>query len=235
MKRFYKNATIIRHDRGWQVMLDGRALKTQGGRPQIVPTPALAQALADEWSGQGETIDLRGFVLRDMADYAIDIAGPERAATIAALLGFAQTDTLCYRAEPDEPLRAAQNALWDPILTEAEAKWDIHFTRIAGVIHQPQPESTLARLEKVLTAQSDFSLAALTTLASLAASLAIGLAALDSAADPAALWLAANLEEDWQADLWGKDAEAQSLRSRRAATFAAAAQFIALAKSSSES
>ncbi len=229
MKRFYTQVTVRKQDGGWQVMLDNRAVKTQGGRPQVAPTRALAEALASEWAGQDDSVDLRSFVLRDMADHAIDIAGPDRTATIAALLGFAETDTLCYRAEPDEPLRARQDALWDPILKTAETHWNIHFVRVSGVIHRPQPAATLATLEADLAARTNFALAALTTLASLSASLVLALAALEPVSDTAALWLAANLEEDWQAELWGKDAEARSLRQRRAAAFAAAAQFAWLA------
>ena len=48
MKRFWKETTVEQVDGGWQVALDGRRIRTQGGAPQIVPTHALAQALADE-------------------------------------------------------------------------------------------------------------------------------------------------------------------------------------------
>lgn len=230
MKRFYREVAVVPSESGWRVLLDGRAVKTQAGRAQAVPGEALAQALAAEWAGQGEEIDPAGFVLRDLADHAIDIAGPERAATVSALLRFAETDTLCYRAEADEPLHARQSDMWEPLLRAAEARWDVHFERIAGVIHHPQPQATLQRLEAVLEAHDAFALAALTTLASLAASLVVGLAALADDADPAALWDTANLEEDWQAELWGKDAEAANLRARRLATFAAAVQFARLAR-----
>ena len=112
----------------------------------------------------------------------------------------------------------------------AEQRWDVHFERIAGVIHRPQPAATLARMETVLAAESTFSLAALRMLASLAASLVIALAAIAPGADAEALWAAANLEEDWQAELWGKDAEAEARRERRFASFAAAMHFAELAR-----
>lgn len=231
MKRFYKSAAAASVTEGWQAMLDGRGVKSPLGRPQIVPTQALAEALANEWAMQGEEIDAATLVLRDLADFALDVVAPDRAASIAALLRFAETDTLCYRAEPEDALHARQSANWEPLLAAAEARWDIHFERIGGVIHRPQPAATLARLEAVLGAEDEFSLAALTTLTSLAASLVIGLAALEPASDPAELWSAANLEEDWQAELWGKDAEAVELRAKRLATFSAAHRFAVLARS----
>jgi chaperone required for assembly of F1-ATPase len=230
MKRFYRQAAASESEDGWQVQLDGRAVRTQGGRALLLPTRTLAEALAGEWAGQGERIDPARFTLRDLADHAIDIVAPDRPGTIATLLRYAETDTLCYRAEPEEPLHARQIALWEPLLSAAEARWDLRFERIGGVIHRPQPEATLARLEQVLAAESDFALAALTTLTTLAASLVIGLAALAPGADIEALWAAAELEESWQADLWGRDAEAEDRRARRLAAFAAAARFAKLAR-----
>lgn len=230
MKRFYREVTVAAVDGGWRVLLDGRGIKTAGGTAQVLPTEALASALAAEWTGQGEEIDPGRFVLRDLADYAIDIVAPDREAAIAGLMRYAETDTLCYRAEPDEPLHARQLAVWEPPLQAAEARWDIHFERVSGILHRPQPPETLNRLAAVLLAETDFALAALNTLTSLAASLVIGLAALAPGAEADALWAAANLEEDWQAELWGRDTEAEARRAWRFASFAAAMEFAALAR-----
>ena len=230
MKRFYKQAGIAAEGGAFRVTLDGRGVKTQGGQPQLVPTAALAEALAGEWSAQGEEIDPAAFVLRDLADLALDVIGPDRAGAIATLLRYAETDTLCYRADPDEPLHARQQELWEPLLTAAEARYDIHFERISGVLHRPQPAETLKRLETVLAAKDDFALAALTTLTTLAASLTVGLAALEPRADVPALWQAAELEAEWQAQLWGRDSEAETRQAKRFAAFSAAARFAELAR-----
>lgn len=229
MKRFYKAVTVAVDGGGFRVMLDGRGLRTVGGQPQIVPTAPLAEALAAEWSGQGEEIDPGRFVFRDLADYAIDVVVTGRAAVVDELVPYAETDTLCYRAEPDEALGIRQRAVWDPLLAAAEARWGVNFVRVAGIMHRPQPAETLARLREDLENRDGFTLAAVKTTASLAASLVLGLMAMEPGADIDALWDAANLEEDWQAELWGKDAEAQERRARRHAAFAAAARFAALA------
>lgn len=229
MKRFYKEVTVEPVEGGWRVLLDGRPIRTAGGRPQRVPSRALAEALAAEWAEQGQEIDTSCFRFRDLADYAVDVVATDREEAIRSILPYGETDTLCYRAENGEALHARQLALWEPLLTAAEARWDVHFERIGGIIHRAQPEETLARMEAVLAAESDFTLAALKTLASLAASLVVALAAIPPDADAEVLWNAANLEEDWQAELWGKDQEAEARRARRLAAFAAAAQFAALA------
>jgi len=228
MKRFYREVTVEEADGEWRVALDGRAIKTALGAPQIVPTQALAEALATEWSGQGSEIDPHAFPLRDMADYAIDVVRTDRAAAIGKLMAFAETDTLCYRADPDDPLYRRQRAVWEPLVAALEAREGIRLERTSGVIHRPQPQASLDALRARLGTLDDFTLAALQTIASLAASLCIALEALEDGADPAALWSAAHLEEEWQAELWGRDAEAETRRNKRWGDFLEAFRFAEL-------
>ncbi|KRA84348.1 ATP12 family chaperone protein [Altererythrobacter sp. Root672] len=229
MKRFWKEVAVEEVDGGFRVTLDGRPIRTQGGGAQVVPTRELAEALAEEWRGQGEEVDPVRFVMRDVADFAIDQVRPDRAATVAELLRYAETDTLCYRADPDDHLYRRQLELWEPVLAAAEARWDIHFTRVSGIVHRPQPDATLARLQGVLEGLDEFSLAALRTMTPIAASLTVALAALEDGADTQALFAAANCEQDWQAELWGWDLEAENARARRLGAFEAAVTFARLA------
>ena len=227
MKRFYREVATRQADGGWRVTLDGRPVRTQKGGWQVVPARTMAELLADEWRVQGETIDPRSFVFRDMADLAIDVIRPDRAATIAKLLGYADTDTLCYRAEPDEPLWHRQQALWEPLVIACETRHGLRLERTSGIVHKPHDEATMASLRALLESEDEFTLAALLTLASLATSLVVGLVALEQGADPAALYAAANAEEDWQAGLWGWDHEAEAVRAIRLAAFEKAAGFAA--------
>lgn len=230
MKRFWKDVSIQLLEGAYRVTLDGRPIRTQGGNPQTVPGEALAEALAAEWRAQGEEIDPTAFPLRDLADYAIDQVRTNRAAAIADLLRYAETDTLCYRADPDEPLYRRQQELWEPVATAFEARHGVRLERISGIIHRPQPAATLAKLGEVLAGHDDLVLAALATLAPLAASLTVALEALEPGAEPAALFAAANCEQDWQAALWGWDLEAERARATRLAAFEQAAQFARLAR-----
>jgi chaperone required for assembly of F1-ATPase len=124
VKRFYREVRAQEGADGWHVTLDGRRVRTQGGRPQVLPSARLARLLAAEWADQGETIDPRGFRMRDLADYALDVIAEDRQAAAAALLRYAETDTLCYRADPDEPLWKRQQAEWEPLLAACEAQRD---------------------------------------------------------------------------------------------------------------
>lgn len=229
MKRFWKDVAVEQVDGGWRVTLDGRPIRTQGGQTQVVPTRALADAMAGEWRAQGEEVEPQAFPLRDLADYAIDHVRPGRSGTIAGLLAYAETDTLCYRADPDEPLYRRQRELWEPLVSAFEGRHGVRLERVHGVIHRPQPTETIERLRAVLAQQDDFILSALSTLAPLAASLTVALTALEPSADIQALFAAANCEQDWQAELWGWDWSAEEARARRLSSFEAAAEFARLA------
>lgn len=232
IRRFYKEVTLAQQPGGSQVMLDARGVKTVGGAPQIVPTQALGEALAAEWARQGERIDPASLPLRDMADYAIDVVAADPAAVAHGLLAYAETDTLCYRADPDEPLHVRQQAEWEPLLAAFEAAHGITLTRVSGVLHRPQPPETMAVLKARLVSLDPFTLAGVEAMTKLAASLVTALAALDAAHEdePLSLWRAACLEEEWQAELWGRDEEAEERRARREADFLRACAFARLAR-----
>ncbi len=225
MKKFWKTVSTNETGNGWQVVLDGRGIKTQRGDQQIVPTRKAAELLAEEWRMQGEKIDPKSFIFRDLADFAIDVVRPDIGATVDKVLQYAATDTLCYRADPDQPQFAKQEQLWEPLVTACERRHAIELERITGIMHRPPKEESLAALRERLQGEDAFTLAALMTLASLAASIVIPLAVLDEDEDWSRLFAAANAEEDWQAELWGWDAEAERTRKARLEAFEKAAQF----------
>jgi len=230
MKRFYDTVSTQQANGGWQVMLDQRGMKTVKGTPQVVPTQGLANALAEEWAAQGDKIDPATFPLRDMADYAIDIVTPDPQAVIEKLSQYGDTDTLLYRADPEEPLYTRQQELWEPIVTALESSKAIRFKRISGIIHTAQEESAIAALSAHLATFDPFALVGVETMTSLAASLIIGISASREDADAQALWDAACLEEEWQADQWGRDEEAEERREKRNRDFLRAHQFVRLAQ-----
>lgn len=236
IRRFYKDVTLGEvpdaKTPGYQVMLDGRGVKTVGGAAQIAPTLSLGEALASEWRRQGAEIDPASLPLRDMADYVIDVVASDPARIAEGLISYAETDTLCYRADPEEPLYARQMAVWEPLLARFESDYGLRLVRVSGVVHRPQPPETLEILRARLLTLDPFTLAGVETMTTLAASLVTGLAALDANGEdePLALWQAACLEEEWQAELWGREEEAEERRRLREAAFLRASGFTRLVR-----
>lgn len=230
MRRFYKQVDVAAADGGWQVTLDGRGVKTVKGLPQIVPTEALARALAAEWDAQGEKIDAQSLPLRDMTDYAIDIVAPDQASVVEKIVAYGDTDTLLYRADPDEALYVRQQEMWEPIVAGFEKLHGISYVRVSGIIHREQHTATLDKLRELVALQSPFAMASLEAMASLAASLLVALNALDPDADGEALWQAASLEEEWQAEQWGREEEAEERRVKRQSDFLTSRSLALLAR-----
>lgn len=232
MKRFYETVGTRQVDGGWQVTLDGRGLKTVKSTPQIVPTQSFASALAAEWESQGEDMNPNGFALRDTVDYAIDVVAADRPAMAEKIATYGDTDTLLYRANPDEPLYARQMEVWEPIVAAFETREGVELVRISGIIHRPQSDAALDILRGRLGQLSPFTLAGIEAMASLAASLIVALSAAEATQQDEVLelWRAASLEEEWQADLWGRDYEAEDRRAKRQNDFLKAWDAVRLAQ-----
>src|SRR5690349_6222473 len=98
MKRFWKEVSVDREGDGWSLKLDGRPVKTPARATLVVPTEALAEAIADEWREVEETIDPRAMPLTGLANAAIDRVAPERQAFADGLASYAESDLTCYRA-----------------------------------------------------------------------------------------------------------------------------------------
>lgn len=234
MKRFYKDATVAPAEGGFQLLLDGRAVRTPARAVLVVPAAPLATAIADEWRAQGETVDPRTMPLTGFANAAIDRVAPDREAFAAGLARYGESDLLCYRAERPERLVARQAELWNPLLAWARRRYDVELRTVTGMIHQPQPEAMVTRLQRAVAARDAFALAGLSPLVTIAGSVIIALALAEEAIDLAAAWAAASLDEQWQLDQWGEDAEARTVLNNRRRDFEAAARFLALLKTPAE-
>ncbi len=225
MKRFYRNAGV---GADHQVLLDGKPVKTPGRAPLAPPSAALAEAIADEWNEQAETIDPRTMPLTGLANAAIDRIAPAQESFAHGLAIYGESDLLCYRAEGPAPLVRRQAELWDPILDWARDRYDIAFEVTAGITHKPQPPATLHRLAAAVAARGPFELAGLSPLVTVSGSLVIALALAEGALGLDAGWAAASLDEQWQIEQWGEDEEAVKALANRHADFAAGARFLSL-------
>lgn len=223
MKRFWKDVTV---DTERVVRLDDRPVRTPGRVPLALPTPALAEAVADEWRGVKETVDPRAMPLTGLANAAIDRIAADPAPFAEGLARYAETDLLCYRADSPPELVERQDAVWNPLLDWARDRYDVHFTLVTGIMHQPQPEATVERLAQAVAALDPFRLAALSPVVTITGSLVLALALLEGAADSDAVWQAAHVDEDFQAEIWGEDYLAIEAREAKRREYDAAVRFL---------
>ena len=229
-RRFWKQTTTAQTDGGFEVLLDGRRVRTPAKAALILPTQGMATALAAEWEAQGEKIAPETMPFTRSANAAIDKVAPQRAEVIEMLAAYGDSDLLCYRADSPEELIARQAQQWDPALDWAETELGARLHPRTGVIHAPQDAQALQRLTEPLTAATDFEIAALHDLISLSGSLVLGLACARGWASPESIWNVSQLDESWQAEQWGADEEADAQTALKRAAFLHASEFYRLSR-----
>lgn len=228
MKRFYTAASRRRTEAGHAILLDERPVKTPARAGLVVESERLADAIAAEWNAQSEEIKPHSMPLTGLANAAIDRVAADRDAFVRSLALFGESDLLCYRAEGPDSLVQRQEQLWDPILDWAKRRFDVNFEIVAGIIHRPQPQATLDRLHHAVAVHGPFALAGLAPLVTIGGSLIAALALAEDAITLEAAWAASSLDEAWQAEQWGEDAEAAQILEARRQEFAAGYRFLKL-------
>ena len=226
-RRFYKTVSLT-DDLG--IALDGRAVKTPLKVPLALPTRALAEAVAAEWEAQGEKLDPASMTLTKLANTAIDRVAASREAIEAEVLDYSNSDLVCYRADRPPDLVQRHTRQWDPVVDWARTALDAPFEVRMGVMHKPQPEAALGAFGAALNDMSDFELAAFHTLMTLTGSALIALMLARRAINPEEAWITAHVDEDYQIEQWGEDAEAAARRAARLKEFMAACRFLGLAR-----
>jgi chaperone required for assembly of F1-ATPase len=231
MKRFYKTVSANSSEQGWHLLLDGKPVRTPKKAELMVPSGALAEAIAHEWYAQTDVINPKLMPLTRLANTVLDGVMQNRAAVVAEITGFGETDLLCYRATDPPPLVQRQSDSWDPLLDWAEQQFGAKLLVTHGIVHQPQPMPAVAALGDAVNACSAWQLAPLHMAVSITGSLVIGLALLSGRVTAEAAWSAGLLDELFQADLWGEDAEAAAVRAARLSYLHDAARFMACLRS----
>ena len=230
MKRFYKDAAVVALDRGFGVTLDDKPLRTPGKAPLALPSRALAEAIAEEWRGQGTEIAPEALPLTRLASTAIDLVAARRAEVVAEVARYAGTDLVCYRAGHPPELASRQHEAWQPLIDWALLRFDAPLEVTAGVVPVAQPAATLRAFAAAVAAYPPLELAALHLATAACGSLVVALALLEGRLDSDAAFAAAQLDETYEIELWGEDAEQTRRRAALKDDIALARRFIDLAR-----
>jgi chaperone required for assembly of F1-ATPase len=228
MKRVYQKVTMRPAGAGWGVALDGRPMRTPGKNDLVVPSEKLAAVIAAEWDAQQDQIRPATMPLTRLAATAIDRTAQLRDRVVDEVAGYAGTDLLCYRADHPPALAARQLTAWQPLIDWATLRYDAALAVTSGVIPTRQSPTALKAFAAAVAAHDDYRLTALHALTAACGSLVIALAVLEGRLDAEEAFAASQLDETFQIEAWGEDAEAAARREALAADIAAAARFIAL-------
>jgi len=226
-RRFYKEVSVS-DGAPFHLLLDGRPIKTPKKRPLAVPTRALADAIADEWRAQTDSIDPTRMPLTRFANTAIDAVADTLDEVADDITGYAGSDLVCYRAETPEKLVELQAEHWDPIVAWANETLNAEFRVVFGIVHIAQPNAALAAYSEALPRDDAMRLAGLHVITTLTGSALIALAVFREWLSADVAWKAGHVDEDYQISLWGEDSEALARRRGRRAEFDAAVHFLSL-------
>jgi chaperone required for assembly of F1-ATPase len=212
-KRFYKSVSWPKVEGGYGVELDGRAIKSGGRRAVVVPSKAMAEAIGREWEQQEETIDLAAMPLTRLAQRAVDVDDTERLRLIDEIVSYGSSDLLCYRASDPRPLVLRQNEVWQPLLDWAAEDLGARLEITSGLSVLRQSQQALKAIRSCIGDLSTFEICGLSPAVSLLGSAVLGLAVFKGHLGVDEAYLASQLDELWQAEQWGSDAEAEDRRS----------------------
>ncbi len=224
-KRFWKTSTVVAAEGGHTVELDGRRVKTPAKATLILPTQAMADAVAAEWEAQEKEVDPTTMPFTRSANAAIDKVRVQHAEVADMLADYGDSDLLCYRAAHPETLQQRQSAAWDPALDWAANALRARLTPVVGVVHVPQSKSALIELRQQVHALNAFQLAAFHDLVSLSGSLILGFAATRNWRSAEYIWSISQVDETWQTEQWGHDEEASAATEVKKAAFLHAKRF----------
>lgn len=215
-KRFYEMASVQKEVEGWSVRLDGKPVRTPGRALLALPTEHAAGLVADEFAAQGETIDPVSMPVLRLVNTAIDGVASDPQAVLEDILRFALSDLLFYRADAPQGLIDRQAEAWDPVIDWVRTAIGARFFLAEGVMHVEQPRESIGALGIHLAQRSDpLRLAALHVMTSLTGSALLALAVEAGGIDADTAWRAAHVDEDWNVEQWGEDAEASARRRAR--------------------
>jgi chaperone required for assembly of F1-ATPase len=232
MKRFWDSAEIAPAAGRWQVTLDGRPMRVPGGAPLTLPVESLARAVAAEWQAaggaRGGETSYADLPLTRVAGTGQERIAPDPEPVVLEIARYGESDLLCYRA-PDPPaLALRQRDRWQPWLDWADRRFGARLLVTVGVTYVAQPVEALAALAAAVAAYDPLALAALGVAVPALGSLVLGLALADGALDAASAHALAILDETFQEEFWGTDADTLARRRRVAEDLAVAARFLEL-------
>lgn len=232
MKRFWDQAGVAEAPGGYGVILDRKPMRIPGGSPLLLPGRALAEAVAAEWQAaggaKGGDLTMEDVPLSRLAGTAQDRIAADPAPTATALARYAETDLLCYRATHPTALVVRQARAWQPWLDWLDTTYGARLEPTEGIVHRKQDPDALARVQAAMATRSPLALAALGIAIPSLGSAVLGLALADAALDAAEAHRLATLDEMFEVEAWGEDAEATHRRATAAADVLLAERFLRL-------
>ena len=230
MKRFYKDVSVLKQGKMYVVLLDGKTIKTPQKSLCLLPTRAMADAVAKEWEDQDKDIDPVSMPITKMINTAIDRVAVRRSEITTELVNFAGSDQICYRADNPQELVELQNKIWNPLSRRMLEIHNIELKFTTGIVFQEQDPKHLLKIRNLSEDIEDDALMAFCGMATVCGSIIIGLNLFEGHISTDEAWEAGHLDENFQVLKWGRDQDADDRRANLKDELENSVRFLSLCK-----
>lgn len=208
-KRFYKQVSIQAKNGGFEILLDGRVLKTPGKLPLLCQSQHHADLLASEWDAQEDIIKPETMPCTRLYNVALELTPKNRPALVKEARQYASTDLLSYRAESKQSeLVRRQEELWNPILDWARTR-DIDLKYTDSLIAIDQDKTSLDKVAAYADSLDDLHLTLYLHFTAVYGSAILSMAVLDNHLPAIKGFELSRLDAAYQIEQWGEDEDAQ--------------------------
>lgn len=202
---------------------------TPAKNPFSLPNAALTEAIEKEWQA-GKKYTPVAMPLTALAYTTIDKIAASKSDIVEVLMVYVDSDTLTYRATGSEELAKLQEEKWGAVLKWAGSRFDATWATTSGVMPVEQSPHLHKALERYLASLNEWQLSAFCVLSSGFSSLVLAIAVFEGNMTAKEAFAISRLEEEAQAEKWGRDAEAEARAQKMQEEIIAAEHFLRLLK-----
>lgn len=152
MKRFYKYVTLTdKTAEGYGLLLDNKPVQTPARKNFFIKSYNIAQMVIKEWESQTENILPLTMPVSQMAMTLTDRVIPFRDKLESEILGYIDTDLICYRTDDPEQYKLIQEEKWNPFINWFQAKFDLDLQVTYGLSPLTQSDAVHQSIRKYMT------------------------------------------------------------------------------------
>jgi chaperone required for assembly of F1-ATPase len=156
MKKFYKTVSLgEKEENGYGLFLDGKPVRTPAKQNFVIPSLDLANIIVTEWANQGDEILPLTMPISQITMTLIDRVVPHRKILEDEILGYINTDLICYRTDEPEQYRLAQEKQWNPFVTWFQKKTGLTLQVTTGLSPLTQSPEIHQSIKNRITALAD--------------------------------------------------------------------------------
>jgi len=201
MKRFYKMVSVAPGMGGFEIHLDGKPVRTPSREILASPSKALADEIMKEWMAQTDVINPETMPLTQILTTAMDY---DRAAIEQEVLGYLNTDLLCYRTDDPEAVATLQADMWGRWTDWFAEESGVTLLTTTGLSALEQPQAAHDYVAKSIKGADMWAFTAIQMVTAISGSVVLALAFVRAAASPDDVFRAAQLEELYRNDLYNE-------------------------------